>query len=34
MSSPGGGWPIVCFFAQGVDFHVNGVLLICLFGLD
>ena len=28
MSIPGGHWPIVCFFAQEVDLHVNGVLLI------
>ena len=34
MSSPGGHWPIVCFFAQAVDLYVNGVLFICQFGLD
>ena len=34
MSSPGGHWPIVFFFAQEVDLQVNGVLLICEFGLD
>ena len=34
MSSPGGHWPIVCFFAQQLHLIVNGVLLIYYFGLD
>ena len=29
MSIPGARWPIVCFLAQELDTHVNGVLLIC-----